>query len=281
MIRGFWSPTGTQESVYSEADIIRSKADEKVIWVEPPLRLAALDPSFTNGGDRTVAVIGSYGTALTSDNETVTVLQFDEFHTLYEDILDKGTPRTFQIATKFRNLCLENGIAPENAALDASGAGTPFADVLSTLWSNKVNRINFAGRASELPVSAFDRTPSRDRYANRVSEIWFSGRELMHMGQLKGVTPDMAREMCARLYKTEKSNTTRVRVESKPDMKARTNGISPDVADAAFILVDLCRSKFKMESVAKAADRPAGRGADWKTLARRYDVVSRSGRRLR
>lgn len=281
MIRGFWSPTGTLESVYSEADIIRSKADEKVVWVEPPIRLAALDPSFTNGGDRTVAVIGSYGTSIGPDGNPLTALQFDEFHILYEDILDTKTPRTFQIATAFRNLCLEHGITPDNAALDASGAGTPFADVLSTLWSNKVHRINFAGRASDVPVSAFDQTPSRDRYANRVSEIWFSGRELMHMGQLKGVTPEMAREMCARLYKTEKGVTTRVRVEPKPDMKERTKGVSPDLADAAFILLDLCRSKFRMASVAQAADRPTGRKNSWMQIARRSDVVSRSNRRLR
>jgi hypothetical protein len=43
----------------------------------------------------------------------------------------------------------------------------------------------------------------------------------------------------------------RIRVESKPDYKARI-GESPDICDAAFVLVDLCRERFAFKSGERA-----------------------------
>jgi hypothetical protein len=86
-------------------------------------------------------------------------------------------------------------------------------------------------------------TSCYDLYANRVTEIWFAGKELIRCGQLKGVDPELAKEMTARQYETIKGGEgLRMRVEAKPDFKKRT-GYSPDNADAAFLLVDLARNR--------------------------------------
>jgi hypothetical protein len=239
MYRGFWCPSGEEQSIYSEADIIKYKADIPALWKEPPTRIAALDPAFTNGGDRCALYYGFVGT----NEEGMKTIMFDSYELLREDVTLKDEPRTNQIVRQFREKCEAQGIVPKHAAFDASGAGGPFGDVVATLWSNEVLRVQFGGSASDLPVSLSDRTPSKARYTNRVTELWFSGRELMRTGQLKGVSPDLAREMCARRYETRKDVSLRMVAESKQDMKMRT-GKSPDIADAAFILVDLCRQRF-------------------------------------
>lgn len=276
MIRGFWSPTGTSEGIYTEAEISQYRADEPAIWHGEPIPVAALDPAFTNGGDRCAAIFGRYG----KNADGLMTLCYEEVKLLREDITDKNTPRTFQIVKQFVDLCQERGIEPNHVALDTSGGGGPFADVLTTMWSNKHHRVNFAGKASEAPVSAFDSTRSCDRYANRVTEIWFSGKELLRTGQLKGVFFELAREMCSRLYVSEKSATAKVRVEPKPLMKART-GESPDIADAAFILLDLCRARLGMASVASAGDKPPRPADSWRNFVRKHDLVARAGRFLR
>ena len=67
----------------------------------------------------------------------------------------------------------------------------------------------------------------------------------MQNGQLRGIGPDLAREMTSRNYDTRKSGSMKVVVESKTDMKARI-GRSPDVADAAFVMLDVVRERFGM-----------------------------------
>lgn len=276
MIRGFWSPTGISEGVYTEAEIIQSKAEEPAVWDGDVTPVAALDPSFTNGGDRSAAIFGRFG----KNVDGLLTLSFDEIIFLKEDITDRSTPRTFQIAKQFVELCQARKVSPKHAALDVSGGGAPFADVVTALWSDQFHRVNFAGKASELPISAFDQTKSCDRYANKVTELWFSGKELLRTGQLKGIMPELGKEMCARLYSSEKSGTAKVRVEPKPLMKARI-GSSPDVADAAFILLDLCRTRLGLSSVAFAGDAKHRKPFSWRTRLRQMDVAGRAARIIR
>ena len=111
------------------------------------------------------------------------------------------------------------------------------------LWSPEVLGVHFGGKASELSASVTDNAPSSDRYVNRVTELWFGAKELIRTGQLKGIDPELAKEMCARKYTTKKGVGLRMEVESKTEMKGRT-GESPDLADAAMILIELCRQRF-------------------------------------
>jgi hypothetical protein len=65
-------------------------------------------------------------------------------------------------------------------------------------------------------------------------------------------------------------------VEPKKDMKARM-GKSPDLADAACLLVDLCRQRLGAVSGGKLA---ANRGKDWVKQAQKLDVASYQDRQL-
>lgn len=258
MVRGFWSSTGASDGIYSEADIVKFKADQPAIWLTPPVKIAALDPAFTNGGDRSALYFGHYG----ESTDGLKTLCFDHVEFLAEDVTDKENPRTFQIVKQFRERCEAFGVLPENAAFDFSGAGKPFGDIVSREWSPKVNRIDFAGKASDLPASVSDPTPSHERYANRVTEIWFGAKELIRTQQIRGVSTSLAKEMCARTYSTVKGASMRLLAEPKPEMKMRI-GKSPDEADAALMLVALCRERFGFgadvateRGISRAAVRP-------------------------
>jgi hypothetical protein len=162
---------------------------------------------------------------------------------LQDNVHDKKRTRTEQIVQQFKDACDADGVEPWCCAFDKSGAGGPFGDVVAMSWSPEVLGVQFGGKASELPVSISDNTLSSDRYVNRVSELWFGAKELIRTGQFKGVDRELAKEMCARKYSTKKGTSLRMEVESKTDMKART-GASPDLADAAMILIELCRQRF-------------------------------------
>jgi hypothetical protein len=219
---------------------VKHKADGPVLWYNGFTRIAALDPAFTNGGDRSVVMLGKYG----RDIDGRSVLQYDRYEYLQEDVTNKREPRNFQIARAFLDLLQKEGIALQHAAIDSTGAGNPFCDIVDHLsGSTEVLRVNFSGKASSRPVSETDGTPSCDKYANRVSEIWYSGHEFIRSGQLKGIMPALAKEMVARWVETVKGATMKLRVETKTDMKARI-GFSPDIADSAFILLDLVRERL-------------------------------------
>ena len=193
---------------------------------------------------------------------------------------DKLTPRSTQIAQKFIEACRKRGVKARNVGIDATGAGAPFCDVVASEWgTDEFIRVKFGGAASDLPVSASDRTPSKDRYANRMSEIWYSGQELLRSKQLRGVCDQLAREMTARTYSTSKSgNGMKIRVESKIDFKNRT-GASPDLADAAFVLLDVCRQRHYLIGNERF-EVNQNRQKTWGKMMKKLDIFSSSQRFL-
>ena len=275
MYRGFWCPTGSDNSIYSESDIIKYGADQRVQWIDKPTKVAALDPSFSANGDRSILYFGFVGKDTTGRN----VICLDHYEELREDVTNKDEPRAFQIARQFKDKCEAWGVTPQNAAYDSSGGGAPFGDVVDSLWSRNVLRVQFGGKASERPVSLSDKTPGHERYANRVSELWWTGKELMRNKQLFGVTRELVREMTERLYTTEKGINMRIRVEPKADMKVRI-GKSPDISDAAFILIELCRTRHGITAVDKMPDNPYEQVEGYKKWFKKVDITKKSAKRI-
>lgn len=267
MYKGFWCPAGVANGIYSEADLVRGIASKPANFDDPEkvTRVGAIDPSFTSGGDRCIAYFGSFG-----QENGVDVLQFDDYVILKEDINDKKTPLSFQYARQFRKECEDRKVDPNNAAYDATGGGGPFGDVLKTEWTDRVLAVNFSGAASERPVSATDRTPGKDRYANRMSEIWYQGQELLRSNQLRGIETDLAKEMVSREYET-RGGTAKIRVEPKSNYKNRT-GKSPDLADSAFVLVDLCVSRLGLMGGERFTVSEKRRSS-WSDKMKQLDIV--------
>lgn len=244
--RGFFPPEGTEQTVFSDTDIVFFEADRKdVRWLVPPTPVAGLDPGFTNEGDRSVSYFGLFG----EDIDGTPTLLFTDFIIVVDDASDKTTPRNFQIVRNWRDECLRRGVASRNAGVDVSGSPA-FGDIVAREWAKDVHRVQFGGKSSMWKVGE-DKVAAQERYANRVTELYFEARVYMERRQLRGVGPDLARELTARRYITGGgiSAQATVAVEPKRKLKGRT-GVSPDIADAALVLFDLCRSrhKFKLQS---------------------------------
>jgi hypothetical protein len=269
MYRGFFCPTGDEQTLFSEADVVKFGGDKGVTWLNEPVTLAALDPAHKTGGDEAALYFGSYGVEIETGKN---VLLLTDCVILHENVLDKTTPFNFQIAHQFRDQCRKRGVTPENAALDATNI--PFADIVSQVWSPKVWRTSFGGKATERPISEFTDEPASSRCGNRVTEIWMAGHELLKHQQLRGLTPEVIEQLTARHVSMTKTSGMKFYVESKRDMKSRIGG-SPDKADAAMILVDLIRERFRGRKPKKHASGGGdGTPRTWRDIGKRFDVAA-------
>lgn len=254
MVRGFWCPTGAVDSIFTEADLLAFGGVGKANWREPPTIVAGFDPSFTNGGDRSILYFGRYGVSM----EGLNTLEWTEYVELNEDISDKEESRTQQIVSRLIEECRKRNLHPRNLAIDGTGAGKPFCDMVRSMWSGEFLEVNFGGSATDLPASGTDPRPSKEAYLNLVSELWFVGHEYLRSNQIRGVAPALARELISRTYETKARG--KVQVEPKQKMKMRSNS-SPDLGDAALLALHLCRKRLGMSSNARAkpaedANRP-------------------------
>jgi len=119
-----------------------------------------------------------------------------------------------------------------------------------------------------MPVSKSSRMKADESYGNRVSELWYVGREFLRAGQIRGVTIDLARELVARQYRTAERG--KIFVESKRDMKSRF-GRSPDIADAAFLMLDACRQRAN--AIAGTTVAGGGKYKDFLAFTRKVDAL--------
>jgi len=285
MVRAFWSPEGMTDGCYAEADIVRfGGMDTEVLWSIPPVKVAGFDPAF-QGTNKAVIVWGNYGT----DVSGIKTLCFLGHSALAED-LSNPDPRSIQIADALIRECQRLGVLPERLAIDSTGPQSSFADIVNARWSNKPLRVDFSGMASDRPVSATDATPSNRKFVNRVTELWMIGQRYLRSGQIKGITPDMAAQMTARkLFSDKGAAGVRLRVEAKEVMRSRMSSRSPDIADAAFVAIDLCRTRLGFMPLDRIVgdgnlrlDLPSSRKpvarmpSGWSAKRKFLDVTSRS-----
>jgi len=261
MVRAIFFDSDETQGIYGENEITLSKSMHKVSWRGTPTYVAGIDPAFTNGGDRTIL----YTAAVGYDDTGQYVIEFGEAVHLNDDATNKAVPRTYQIVRQIKEHCVKRNILPENVAVDATGAGAPFCDVLAGEWASTFLRVSFGGKASDKRVSANSRAVGTELYVNRVSELWFVGKELMRTRQVFGVSSDLAQEITSRNYDMVKSGTLRVKIESKPEFKARF-GRSPDLADAAFLALDCARQRLGLVAVDPPEEGSSKRPYQRKTI---------------
>ena len=275
MVRAVFFHGDQDDGIYSESEIMNAGGLAKAEFPGAVTRLAGVDLGFTSGGDRTVMWFASIG----YDTNNQFSLRLDESIYLNDDATNKAVPRSYQIARQIKEHCLKRKIDVQDVAVDATGAGAPFCDVLAGEWAPGFLRVQFGGKASDRRVSSNSKLTGNDLYVNRVSELWFVGKEFLRTKQLSGITGDLAKEMCSRRYDTVKGSTLRMKIESKVDLKARA-GSSPDEADAAFVVGDLARQRHGLVAV-DIAKEGEGELPSWFVRGRPksradLDVISRS-----
>jgi len=244
MVRAIFFDSDETTGIYSEAEMAKSGSLGGVDWAEKPTIVAGIDPAFTNGGDRTIMYTAEVGYARNGQY----VCKLGEAIHLNDDASNKAVPRTYQIVHQIIDHCKRRNISANNVALDSTGAGAPFCDVLAGEWESSFMRVTFGGKASDKRVSMNSQLTGVELYTNRVSELWFVGKELMRTRQIYGISSDLAQEMCARNYDMVKTGSLKVKIESKIEFKSRF-GRSPDLADAAFLALDCARQRMGLVAI--------------------------------
>jgi hypothetical protein len=156
-----------------------------------------------------------------------------------------------QIIRKLAIEMQKRGVTVNNLGVDVTGAAS-FGTLVSQHIGAGFMAVEFGGKPSDMPASSIDKRPAKDVYDRKVAELWHVAKELLSAGQLKGLHPDMIKEMVARTYGT---SNNKIWVEPKTDMKKRI-GFSPDIADGGFICLDVARMRHGLVSGAKAKEQP-------------------------
>jgi len=257
-VKGFWAPEGVVKTVLSETMCEKYNVrDPNHVFKKKSKVIAGLDPAF--GGDRCVLRFANLGDLESGLNG----IEFTEL-LLVPINPAKEEPIHFQIANFVREACLQRGCEPRHLAVDSTGEGGGLCDIIHKEWSSQILRVEFGGKASDKPVSDQDSRTSYEAYANRVTELWFSVREWVLRGQIRGMDTDTIIEFTQRLFDDEKR---KVVVERKADMKART-AKSPDLADAAALVVEMAR-----ELGAGSLNNSPESDTEWERRAMKYDII--------
>jgi hypothetical protein len=220
-------------------------AMEDPLWMNSVrTRVGFLDAAYKGtGGDRCVFGelqfgVSSEGEQIMAMIDTMVIPIRDQISELPED----------QIVTQVRDQCERRGIEPEHVFFDSTGRGS-LMGAFGRLWSPRVVPVEFGGMASERPVSGGIDMSCRDYYANFVTELWYTVRQIIEAGQFRGMTEEVMSEGCQREWTIVGKN--KIQVEPKDKMKLKT-GRSPDLFDALAAGVEGARRLgFKIEGLSQ------------------------------
>lgn len=271
-VKAFWCPDGAPNSIYSETELMQGCAldlDEPK-WDGDTITLSGLDPSFSRNGDRSCAAYAKLGKVEGRDH-----LHFVEFVTLREDITDKVTPLTHQIANGWVGKCRdEYHMSPGAAAMDNTGAGTPFGHVVDVAWSPAVQKVNFQGKSSGRTIVF---RGEDCEFFNKSSELWIQPKEYLRSNQISGITKEVMAELIEREYHDKEGRT--LRVESKEEAKKRLKR-SHDLADGALLVIEkaIGLGRFQSAEIQKVA-KLVNQG--WGKAKAKKNLSSSGGRRMR
>lgn len=214
----------------------------------PLIRLAGLDPAFHSDGDDCVFRWATLGMATSGKM----VLDFGGKQNVHYIRIDDSSkePAEYQILSQTKVLCEKLGIPPKNLAVDVWGSGSGLGAILAKEWSKDIYQVASSGHPTETLVSLQTDDRACDVYDRRITELWFSVRQLVQTEQIKGLDPIAMEQFCTRLYEFKSG---KYKIEPKPDYKIRLGKVdnhykSPDEADSVCLIVDLARLYFNFIS---------------------------------
>lgn len=230
--RGFWPPDGLKRTIFNEALIARMNGTGKFAFLGQNIfYVAGLDPAF-GGGDRPTLTIAKCGD-IAADKMGI------EFQEQIQLSIDAGsqTPIHYQLAEQTIAHCQQRKVQPEYFGILSAGEGGGLADIIARQWSNRIIRIEEGGSPSDLPVSKEDTRPCSEVYERKNVELWYTARQFLEAGQLRGINASMAIEFCNREFNADKR---KIRLQTKEEMKAAF-ARSPDLADSACAAIEVAR----------------------------------------
>ncbi len=233
-LHGLHPPEGSNNTVLSEAALIRFHVFDGVVWKSDFTVSASLDPAFGGGDDCTYRTFKRG-----NDTEGKLKILCDEVITLPVSANDPSNPAEYQIASKVIELCKARGIPPDEFVIGSTGIGRGAGAVLQREWSPRINIVDENGAPTERIVSNETPKPSNQRFDRRVTEIWFIIREFAEANMLRGLDRKAANQLCARTYEDKGSGGGRKdSIQKKEEMLH-----SPNEADALGFYTDMLVDK--------------------------------------
>lgn len=257
-VRGFWPPEGVCRTIFSESLIEKYNGMGRHIFLSSKIPMASLDVAF--GGDKCVlrfAELGDIERGKPGMQLTETII-----------VPIRATnpePIREQIAARVIEECTKRGVQPQNFGGDSTGEGGGVMGVISERWSPRIQWVEFGGSPSSMPAGVEDQRPACEVFDRKVTELWYSAREWLTAGQLKGLTVEDCIQFCSREYNHLKR---KIVLDKKEDCKKKI-GHSPDEADSVVILIEVARrngARIVTGSVEK-------RTVSWKDQVRKYNRV--------
>lgn len=243
---GFWPDSTTIQTVLTEEMIKNSGCCKTPLWRPGKRkRICGFDAGFTSGGDKCVAQVGELG--------------YDEKgkHLVYwveEKVFMAPSSGVFelQMAKMVVDYCIEMGVEPHCFGMDISGDGGKMMAAIIRYWLTKDRQnganivpLSSMGKPSERPVSSVDMRKCIEAFDRKVTEYWMMVREAVLCSVVRNFplvnenkVHDISLQLCTRTYE-EKGK--KLSIETKPKMKERTKGQSPDNADGFCYMIEMAR----------------------------------------
>ncbi len=250
-VRGFWPEDDVIQSVLSLVICDKFHVEEKSMWdgTKSLIRIAGIDPAFHSDGDDCVFRWATLGINDVTGKMTLDFGGKKNIH--YIKINDRSDePPEYQIMNACKKLCKELGIQERNVAVDTWGAGSGFGALIEKEWSKDIMHVESSGRATDTQIASQSDERASDVYDRRVTELWFSMRELVLGDQIRGLDSVSIEQFCTRTYETKGRKYS---IEQKKDYKLRLGKVdnhykSPDEADAATFIIDLARQAYGLRA---------------------------------
>lgn len=228
---GFWAPKGSTSSLYSKALFTEYGADKPhELLFDGVQELGAGDFAFSVGGDANTFAYGQLGYT-NSGKKILNVCE--ETLRMYANAESKEE-FSKAIGQEYAKEILNRRIQPRNFGGDTGND--------SALTVNEISRILKTHDIVGISTTGNSNRP--EKYKNKVTELWFTARDLIKTGCVRGVsfTSYYFSQLIQRRY--ESLGKGYYVIEKKRDMKKRIKR-SPDDADAfIFLLYMAIRTGF-------------------------------------
>lgn len=243
---GFWPDASISVTILTVELIEQNKCHEKPKWRQTNRKaVCGFDTSFTIGGDLCVAQFGEVGELMNGRKicaHTEQVIYTVPAFGVFEDSL----------ARQVVNDCIKRKVTPDAFGMDISADGGKILKAIIRYWLSLGNlqaaeicALSSMERPSERVVSNVDPRKAIDVYDRKVTEYWMSVREAVVCQNIMGMPlyegqklSPLVEQLCTRTYEIRGKKFC---IETKPDMKDRTGGPSPDHADAFAYMVEMAR----------------------------------------
>lgn len=239
MRRGFLPPDGISWAVMTENTMAEYRVRERVDFIEKPVRVAGIDPAYSQGGDKCIIYPADIGRV----SDGTTKIQF------LEPIRIALAAREGELLLKTLRVDICNAIRMldieiQNIGIDTTGNQWILADSIEEeLGDTGLLRVKSTDVATRDPISVNDSQLACNLYKNYGTELWGRFGGFVNNNMIRNLGVQAALQFCVRQLEFVSADTRKVAIESKDSLRIRL-GHSPDEADSAVIACEVVRRRL-------------------------------------